>query len=371
MLCELEGLSRRQAAVRLGVSEGTLSSRLARGKARLRDRLTRRGLALSTMAIATAFAQDAQAVSVPPALVDSTIRCAALVAAGSSLAGVVSTSVTTLTEGVLKAMLVSKLKIIGLGIAALVLVTGGVGVVAQDRPSNDDRLRALEQKLDRLIEVLGGSNRPVWSPPPRASATPAPSPVAPPPPPGAPALPPVPPLPVAVGVAPSAPLDNPPPPATVGVAPLAGVQPGALPTPAATPVPPQTVQGPGGRRARRPYVATQPAPRAPQAEPISLEGRVRALEDRLTDLERRFTAFQQQVLQAGQGPRPERFETVPALPVSVLTIDVPSQASGGPPILPPPAAPGQPSEPSILPLPTEPAPPPATPELKAEGSSTP
>ena len=47
VLCELEGLSRREAASRLGVSEGTLSSRLARAKVRLRDRLTRRGLALS------------------------------------------------------------------------------------------------------------------------------------------------------------------------------------------------------------------------------------------------------------------------------------------------------------------------------------
>ena len=32
VLCELEGLSRREAACRLGVSEGTLSSRLARAK---------------------------------------------------------------------------------------------------------------------------------------------------------------------------------------------------------------------------------------------------------------------------------------------------------------------------------------------------
>ena len=50
VLCELEGLSRREAALRLAISEGTLSSRLARAKSHLRERLTRRGFALSAAA---------------------------------------------------------------------------------------------------------------------------------------------------------------------------------------------------------------------------------------------------------------------------------------------------------------------------------
>ena len=45
VLCELEGLGRAEAAERLGVPEGTLSSRLARAKEALRSRLVRRGLA--------------------------------------------------------------------------------------------------------------------------------------------------------------------------------------------------------------------------------------------------------------------------------------------------------------------------------------
>ena len=55
VLCELEGMSRRDAAGRLGLSEGTLSSRLARGRCLLRDRLMRaRGVTLSAGAIAAA-----------------------------------------------------------------------------------------------------------------------------------------------------------------------------------------------------------------------------------------------------------------------------------------------------------------------------
>ena len=131
ILCELEGLSRREAAGRLGVAEGTLSSRLARAKARLKDRLTRRGVALSAATLASFLAREAHAVIVPPALAEATIRVAALAAAGSSTAGVVSASVATLTQGVLKAMLLAKFKGIALGLVTLTLVTTGMTAVAQ------------------------------------------------------------------------------------------------------------------------------------------------------------------------------------------------------------------------------------------------
>jgi hypothetical protein len=104
------------------------------------------------------LSQDACAVSVPPALVESTIRVAALVAAGSSAAGIVSSSVLTLTEGVLKAMLLAKLKMVVLSVAAVAVFTTGVGVLAQDPGSDQDRLKNVERKLDRLLEMLGGSS---------------------------------------------------------------------------------------------------------------------------------------------------------------------------------------------------------------------
>ena len=44
ILCDLEGCTRKEAARRLKIPEGTVAGRLTRGRALLADRLTRRGL---------------------------------------------------------------------------------------------------------------------------------------------------------------------------------------------------------------------------------------------------------------------------------------------------------------------------------------
>ena len=55
LLCDLEGRSYEEAARRLGWPLGTVKSRLSRGRARLRERLTRRGLAPADSSIVTAL----------------------------------------------------------------------------------------------------------------------------------------------------------------------------------------------------------------------------------------------------------------------------------------------------------------------------
>src|SRR5439155_16698479 len=52
VLCDLEGKTRREAAQALGCAEGSVASRLARGRALLAERLSRRGVGLSAGALA-------------------------------------------------------------------------------------------------------------------------------------------------------------------------------------------------------------------------------------------------------------------------------------------------------------------------------
>ncbi len=136
VLCLLEGLSPEQAARHLGCPVGTVHSRLARGRERLRDRLTRRGLAPLAGAMGAALCERVASAAVPAALADSTVHAAIQIAASrTTMVKVVSASVAELTEGVLKMMLFSKLKIATYFVVALGLVFG-VGVLAQQEQAN-------------------------------------------------------------------------------------------------------------------------------------------------------------------------------------------------------------------------------------------
>src|SRR5262249_44036932 len=75
-LCELEGLARKEAAQKLGIPEGTLSSRLAAARKILAARLARRGL--PSVALAAT-------VAVPPALAEAAVRSASGSASGAVL----------------------------------------------------------------------------------------------------------------------------------------------------------------------------------------------------------------------------------------------------------------------------------------------
>ncbi|SIN87267.1 RNA polymerase sigma factor, sigma-70 family [Singulisphaera sp. GP187] len=130
LLCELEGASRQDAARQLGVPEGTLSSRLSRGRSLLRDRLARRGVGLGTGLVATLISEPASA-SLPEPLAASTVRLALEFAATGATAGAVPMAVASLAEGVLGMIIMSKLKLILVAIALLgaaTCLTAGLAV---------------------------------------------------------------------------------------------------------------------------------------------------------------------------------------------------------------------------------------------------
>lgn len=127
ILCDLEGKTRKQAARELRLPIGTVASRLARARRMLAQRLARHGVALSGGALAIVLAQHSAAAAVPTSALFASIEAASLLAAGkASAAGVVSAQVAALVEGVTKAMLLSKLKLIATTavLLAVVLVAG-------------------------------------------------------------------------------------------------------------------------------------------------------------------------------------------------------------------------------------------------------
>jgi RNA polymerase sigma factor (sigma-70 family) len=127
ILCDLQGLTRKEAAHRLGCPEGTVSGRLARARGMLAKRLARRGFALSGGA-ATALFPNAVSACVPAPLLLSTVRAAALLAAGHAAAGVISAPVAALTKGVLTTMCLNKTKLALAVVAAVGLLVTGWGV---------------------------------------------------------------------------------------------------------------------------------------------------------------------------------------------------------------------------------------------------
>jgi RNA polymerase sigma factor (sigma-70 family) len=119
VLCDLAGKPRKEAARQLGVPEGTLSARLTRGRRLLAKRLARRGLALSGGALAAALAENAASASVPAPLAASTVTAAG---------GTAPAKVAALAEGVLKAMLLARLRQTGAALLLVAALTGTVGL---------------------------------------------------------------------------------------------------------------------------------------------------------------------------------------------------------------------------------------------------
>ena len=86
VLCYLEGLTVHEAARRLRCSHGTVRSRMARAREKLRRGLTRRGVVLPAAALAAALAPRSASASVSPHLCETTAHAAIQFAAGHSAA---------------------------------------------------------------------------------------------------------------------------------------------------------------------------------------------------------------------------------------------------------------------------------------------
>ena len=102
VLCYFEGLTLDEAAHRLRCPAGTIHSRLARARRKLRRGLTGRGVSPSIVALVTAPGARSAPVPVSTLLCDTTNRAAAQFAAGEAVKGASSTVAMAMAEEVLR-----------------------------------------------------------------------------------------------------------------------------------------------------------------------------------------------------------------------------------------------------------------------------
>jgi RNA polymerase sigma factor (sigma-70 family) len=136
VLCDLQGNSRKEAARQLGVPEGTIAGRLARARGMLAKRLSQRGVPLSAGVLAAVLSKKAASAGVPSSVVDSTIKAA---------------------EGVMKAMLFTKLRA-GLGVVLLILgfvATGATIYTSRSAAGQDDKKAAKQEKDKEAFTAWG------------------------------------------------------------------------------------------------------------------------------------------------------------------------------------------------------------------------
>ncbi len=146
LLCFFEDCTHVEAANRLGWAVGTVASRLARAKDRLRIRLTHRGLALPAALAGIGV----------PAL---TVRAAVTMATTPSA---VPTLLTELSREVLIVMAQAKAKWIGGGVLATLLLTGGLGMMVLTAGPAPDEPRPVAKQPDKTDDAELKKLQGVW-----------------------------------------------------------------------------------------------------------------------------------------------------------------------------------------------------------------
>lgn len=190
-LHHLGGRTCDQVAAELGCRRGTIAARLSRGRILLRRRLLRRGIAAPAAGAAVLLAGRAAAI-VPRESTRQAAACAADWAGGRAIPA----RVLSLTEGVLRAMTMAKLKLTGLWVAMGIAASGVAtwpaaaflpGAAAQapasidrvpvdqpPRPADplEARLRRIEDRLSRLEAHAGATGDGRAAPPGPIEAVP-------------------------------------------------------------------------------------------------------------------------------------------------------------------------------------------------------
>ena len=165
ILCDLEELTRDEAAHRLGWRPGTVAGRLARARARLRDRVVRRGQVDLGAVTLLRGVRSAGHCEVPVAWINTVAKLLASSPSGSM------EFTEVLAQGVISAMTLAKFKFIAAALfaGALASTIAAWAVVVEARPETGPIAAAIS--VQQSTTANGGSAG-------QAKATPAVRPVA-------------------------------------------------------------------------------------------------------------------------------------------------------------------------------------------------
>ncbi len=182
ILCYLEGKTHEEAAAQLGWPLGTVRGNVARGRDALRERLARRGMGCSFLALGVSLAVRTVPLTLPPGLLAGTLGAALRFAAGATAAAVVSARAAALVEGAI-GMLKWKLSLaaaalLSVGIVALAAASSGEADKGGAKPPKEDAAVGTKDALGdelppgarlrlgtaRLNPGSGGQVAPAFSP---------------------------------------------------------------------------------------------------------------------------------------------------------------------------------------------------------------
>jgi RNA polymerase sigma factor (sigma-70 family) len=156
ILCLIEDRTHEEAARALGWPVGTVKSRLARGRERLRARLTRLGLAPSAALLGFALAPDPVRAAVPTALAHATLQAARRIAVGRAALGAASTtSAIALARGVLRSLALARLKTATLFLLAVTVTVAAIGTAGFVQVTPDSAPAPAVARLEPVPTVPG------------------------------------------------------------------------------------------------------------------------------------------------------------------------------------------------------------------------
>jgi RNA polymerase sigma factor (sigma-70 family) len=133
VLCDLEGKTRKEAAQQLACPDGTVAGRLARARLMLAKRLARQGVVLSGGMLAAGLSQKVVLAGTPSSVISSTINTVRLFAAGRSATSLISPTVMGLADGVMRAMFLTKMKLVVVLMCVVTVLGFGGGTIVWRR----------------------------------------------------------------------------------------------------------------------------------------------------------------------------------------------------------------------------------------------